>query len=414
MRTHATIDTLPRGFRFGGIACGIKPESALDLALIFSETPAVAGAVFTQNRYAAAPVLYDRTLLDMHREGIQAVIVNSGNANAVTGSLGLANARRMAEAVEGVLGLSPWSTLVMSTGVIGVQLPVERIEEAMPALYQSIRSDTEGLLLAARAMMTTDTRPKVASIQKSIDEADVSIVGLAKGAGMIHPNMATMLAIMITDAWLTPEAAQMAIARASNASFNRISVDGDTSTNDTVLLLANGMAGGPRIEPGTPAFDSFLDALTDVAIVLAQAIVRDGEGATKFVTIHVRGLEKEQDAHRVAEAIATSPLVKTAIYGGDPNWGRILAAAGYSGVAFQPDAAALWITGGRDEHSYLPKLQLVSQGMPTSYDEAAAAERFRQPELWIDLKLGDGPGEVTMWTCDLSHDYVTINGEYRT
>ncbi len=414
MTTKTAIHTLPRGFRYGGVACGIKPGGASDLALIFSETPAVAGAVFTQNRYAAAPVQYDRTLLEMHREGIHAVIINSGNANAVTGSLGLANARRMAEAVEGVLGLTPWSTLVMSTGVIGVQLPIERIENAMSELYQSLRSDAEGVLLAAQAIMTTDTRPKIASIQKTVGDADISLVGLAKGAGMIHPNMATMLAVITTDAWLTTEAAQIALARAADVSFNRISVDGDTSTNDTVLLLANGLAGGSRIEPETPAFENFLDALTEIAIELAQAIVRDGEGATKFVTIHVHGLKDEQEAHRVAEAIATSPLVKTAIYGGDANWGRILAAAGYSGVDFQPDAAELWITGGVDENTYLPKLQLVSRGMPIPYDEAAASERFRQPELWIDLKLGDGPGEVTMWTCDLSHDYVTINGEYRT
>ncbi len=414
MSKMRSIQALPRGFRYAGVACGIKAHAELDLALIFSETPAVAAAVFTQNRYAAAPVVYDRKLLALNREGVQAVVVNSGNANAVTGPQGLAHARRMAEAVERTLGLSPWSTLVMSTGVIGVPLPVERIEEAMPRLFQALRADVGGFMDAARAMMTTDTRPKVAATQIQGEEGWITLAGMSKGAGMIHPKMATMLAVLVTDAALTPEAAQEALSRATERSFNRISVDGDTSTNDTVALLANGRAGGKWIEPGTPEFERFTESLTQMSIQLAQAIVRDGEGATRFVTLHVRGLATEQEAHRVAEEIATSPLVKTAIYGGDANWGRILAAAGNSGVVFDPEQAELWITGGPDAKHYLPLLHLVSQGMPLDYAEAEASERFAQPELLIELQLGQGPGEVTMWTCDLSHDYVTINGAYRT
>ncbi len=405
---------LPRGFGYAGVACGVKPDNQLDLALIFSETPAVAAAVFTQNRYAAAPVQYDRILLETNTTSVHAVIINSGNANAVTGPKGLANARRMAEAVERAFGLAPWSALVMSTGVIGVQLPIERIEAAMPALFGALQPTMQGFGAAARAIMTTDTRPKTAFEQVEIGEATVTLVGLCKGAGMIHPNMATMLSVITTDARLTPDAARAALSQATDVSFNRISVDGDTSTNDTVTLLANGLAGGPIIEAGTPEFDAFLQALTRVSIRLAQAIVRDGEGATKFVTLRVSGLSDDEDAHRAANAIATSPLVKTAIYGGDANWGRILAAAGYSGAAFDPNAAELWITGGPREDVYLPPLHLVSRGAPLAYDEAAAAERFAQPELLIELKLGDGPGQTTMWTCDLSHEYVTINGEYRT
>ncbi len=406
--------SLPRGFSFAGIPCGIKADGAADLALIFSDAPAVAAAVFTQNRYAAAPVQYDRILLEVNPAGVHAVIINSGNANAVTGPAGLANARLMAEAVERTFGLQPWSALVMSTGVIGVQLPIQRIEAAMPAVFGALQADEAGFAAAARAIMTTDTRPKTASTQVQIGDAAITIAGMSKGSGMIHPNMATMLGVLATDARLTPEAAQLAIQQAADASFNRISVDGDTSTNDTAALLANGAAGGPLIAPDTPEFDAFARALTDVCIPLAQAIVRDGEGATKFVTIQVSGLADDAAAHQVAQAIATSPLVKTAIYGGDANWGRILAAAGYSGADFEPEAAELWITGGAQADAYLPRVHLLSQGMPLTYDEAAATERFAQPELLIELRLGDGPGRDVMWTCDLSHDYVTINGEYRT
>jgi len=405
---------LPLGFSFTGIASGIKSDGQPDLALIFSERPAVVGAVFTQNRYAAAPVQYDKSLLAANPQGVQAVIINSGNANAVTGPVGLANARLMAEAVESAFGLSPWSTLVMSTGVIGVQLPITRIQEAVPQLLQTLRSDKQGFIAAARAIMTTDTRPKWASQRLSIGGGEIRIAGMSKGAGMIHPNMATMLSVIVTDARLTPAAAQLAMQKAADVSFNRISVDGDTSTNDTAALLANGAADGPLIAPNTPEFDIFLHALTQISIQLAQAIVRDGEGATKFVTVQVTGLEDDAAAHLVANAIATSPLVKTALYGGDANWGRILAAAGYSGAEFQPEDAELWVTGGPNTDSFLPLLHLVSQGMPQDYDEAEATKRFAQPELQIKLQLGSGPGQAIMWTCDLSHEYVTINGEYRT
>ena len=406
---------IPIGFSFSGLHCGIKPDGAPDLALILSETPCATAALFTQNRFVAAPVQYDRQLLDLNADGVQAVLINSGNANAVTGMEGLAASRRSAEACEAVLGLPPWSTFVMSSGVIGVPLPVERIETALPALRQSLSPTAEALHAAATAIMTTDTRPKIAVERGEIGGVQVTVAGMAKGAGMIHPNMATMLAVITTDAAISPDLLHLALRRVSDRSFNRISVDGDTSTNDTVAVLANGLAGNaPPIKAEGPAFEAFCDLLEQVAVSLAQAIVRDGEGATKFVTIRVSGLETDGDAHDMANVIATSPLVKTAIYGSDANWGRILAAAGRSGVAFDPMAAELSITGGEQNDAMLPPLHLVSNGAPLPFSEAESARRFAQPDLLIDLRLGTGLGQATVWTCDLSHEYVTINGEYRT
>jgi glutamate N-acetyltransferase/amino-acid N-acetyltransferase len=262
--------------------------------------------------------------------------------------------------------------------------------------------------------MTTDTRPKMAVVQGDIGGIQVTVAGIAKGAGMIHPNMATMLAAITTDAVISPATLKLALQRVSDRSFNRISVDGDTSTNDTVVVLASGLARNDPIGANGSGFEAFCELLAQVAVDLAQAIVRDGEGATKFVTIQVSGLEIHKDAHAVANAIATSPLVKTAIYGGDANWGRILVAAGYSGVVFEPTAVELWITGGEKDDVLLPPLHVVSNGTPRPYSEAEAARRFDQPELLIDLHLGPGPGLATVWTCDLSHEYVTINGDYRT
>lgn len=406
---------LPAGFGFAGSACGIKANGRPDLALVFSEVPAVAAGVFTQNRFAAAPVQFDRQVLALNPTGIHAILINSGNANAVTGAAGLAAARRSAEALEATFGLPPWSTLVMSTGVIGQPLPVERIEAALPALYRAMRADADGFRAAAEAIMTTDTRPKMAWAQGLVAGVPVTVAGMAKGAGMIHPRMATMLAAIVTDAEVTAPVLQQALNRAVACSFNRISVDGDTSTNDTVLVLANGLANNPLLDAASgPAFEAFLALLTEVCIALAQAIVRDGEGATKFVTVRVTGTATDEEAHRVANAIAVSPLVKTAIYGGDANWGRILMAAGNSGVAFDLEAVDLWIGGGASPQAMLPPLQLVAAGAPLPFAESESSRRFAEPELLIDLRVGAGPGQATVWTCDLSHEYVTINGSYRT
>jgi len=412
--TRNSQSKIPTGFSFSGLHCGIKPDGAPDLALILSETPCATAALFTQNRFVAAPVQYDRQLLAQNPAGVRAVLINSGNANAVTGAEGLAATRRSATTCEAASDLPPGSTFVMSTGVIGVPLPVERIETTLPDLYCSLSPTTAGLHAAATAIMTTDTRPKVAVERGEIDGVQVTVAGIAKGAGMIHPNMATMLSVITTDVAISTDLLDLALRRAAGRSFNRISIDGDTSTNDTVVALANGLAGNALIEGEGPACEAFCDLLAQVAVALAQAIVRDGEGATKFVTIQVSGLETDADAHRVANAIATSPLVKTAIYGSDANWGRILAAAGRSGVAFDPMAAELSITGGEQNDAMLPPLHLVSNGAPLSFSEAESARRFAQPDLLIDLRLGTGLGQATVWTCDLSHEYVTINGEYRT
>lgn len=411
---------LPSGFSYGSMHCGIKKVAgAPDLALVLSDAPCAAAAVFTQNRYAAAPVQYDRRLLDLNPDGVQAVVINSGNANAVTGVEGMAATRRTAEAVESLFGLSPWTTLVMSTGVIGVPLPVERIEAALPGLYRGLQPGAASFAAASQAIMTTDTRPKTAFASGIVAGETVRVAGMAKGAGMIHPNMATLLAVVVTDAAISVESLQAALRQAVNVSFNRISVDGDTSTNDTVAVLANGLAANePIAGPESAGFAAgqaaFTRLLTQVCTDLAQAIVRDGEGASKFVAITVSGLESDADAHRVANSIAISPLVKTAIYGGDANWGRILAAAGNSGVNFAPEAADLWISGGSSAGTLLSPLHLVARGAALSFDETDSSQRFAQPDLRIDLRLGTGPGQSTVWTCDLSHDYVTINGAYRT
>jgi glutamate N-acetyltransferase/amino-acid N-acetyltransferase len=404
-----TITVVP-GFRAAGITAGIKPSGDRDLALISSVVPCAAAAVFTQNRFAAAPVLYDRRILGLNPAGIQSVIINSGCANACTGDQGLANARRMAELVEQALGLSPHSCLVMSTGVIGVQLPMEKIERGIQEAALAL--SPLGGWDAARAILTTDTRPKTAGVQVEIGGATVTVAGMCKGAGMIHPNLATMLALVCTDAVITPAALDTALRCAADVSFNAVTVDGDTSTNDTLIVLANGLAGHELIEDASsPEFAIFAEALTATCVDLAQQIARDGEGATKFVTITVIGAVNDGDARRAAKAIANSPLVKTALYGGDANWGRILCAVGNSGAEVDPMKASLFFAAPR---AGLDWLQVVAQGQPLNYSEAEAAARFAQSEIEILVDLGVGEGQAVVWTCDLSHGYVDINGHYRT
>jgi glutamate N-acetyltransferase/amino-acid N-acetyltransferase len=420
MDTHA-----PRGFSFAGVACGLKKTGDLDLALIASDRPCAAAAVFTRNRFPAAHVLYDRALVTENPAGLRAVAVNAAVANACTGAPGLDDAAAMAQAAEQILRLPSRSCVVMSTGVIGPRLPVGTIEDGIRAAAAALSEDAWDA--AARAIMTTDTRPKTA-----FRRTDGSVLfGMAKGAGMIHPDMATMLSTIVTDAAVAPAALSDMLRETVDASFNCISVDGDTSTNDTVLVLANGAAG-----PVDPA--AFAAALTDLCTDLAQQIVRDGEGATKFITVRVIGAMSDADARRAAKAVANSPLVKTAFYGGDANWGRILAAVGYSGAAADPARADLWIAAGRGEASLatpaaakldptrerpaggqLPEgdaspLQLVGGGQPLDYAEADAGAIFAAPEIAVTVDLGLGAGQATVWTCDLSHDYVNINGQYRT
>jgi glutamate N-acetyltransferase/amino-acid N-acetyltransferase len=411
------------GFSFAGVSCGIKPQTAayggraLDLALVVSDAPCSAAGVFTQNRFPAAPVLYDQAALQANATAMRAVVINAGNANACTGEQGLADAARMAALAEAALGLPAGSALVMSTGVIGLPLPMDKIEAGVseaallarsaPRLSSEPASQGPGAFaqtgqssvqLAAQAIMTTDTKPKLAARQIG----PANLLGMAKGAAMIHPNMATMLAVVVTDAAVQPAALHAALRRAVDRSFNAISVDGDTSTNDTVLVLANGLAG-----PVDPA--AFEATLAEVCADLAQQIVRDAEGATKFITVRVSGAASEADARQVAQTIATSVLVKTAVYGGDPNWGRVLAAAGRSGVGLDPARAALWF-GGDDG----PEYQMVAGGAPLLYDEGEAARIFTCRDLLIHLDLGAGAAEATVWTSDLTHDYVSLNAHYRT
>ncbi len=399
------------GFDAAGIHCGIKPTGALDLALIASPAACRAAAVFTQNSFPAAPVLYDRNLLRMNPDGTHAVAINSGNANACTSAEGNANARRMAEATEKSLGCTDNTAFVMSTGVIGVQLPIAVIEAGLPQVVSRLRPD--GWQEAAEAIMTTDVFPKWASSQGEIGGRTVTITGIGKGAGMIHPNMATMLATLVTDASIAQPLLQQALTSAVNRSFNRISVDGDTSTNDTVLVLANGAAGNAEISEEGADYDAFVDALTAASMELAKSIVRNGEGVTKFVTIQVEGAVSDEEAHQVANSIGKSPLVKTAFFGHDANWGRILCAVGYSGATVDPTQAHLFIAAGEPQAGN-PELQLVDAGTPTAYLEEDASAIFAESEISVRVSLGLGAGAATVWTCDLSYDYVSINAEYRT
>ena len=404
--------TVP-GFDAAGIAAGIKKNGAPDLALIASRVSCRAAATFTKNKFPAAPVLYDRQLLSFNPTGIHGVIVNSGNANACTGVEGMANAKRMAEAVEAALGANDNSAFVMSTGVIGVQLPIDKVTAGVPNVVAELRPD--GWEDAARAIMTTDTRPKLFTRTATIEGQPVRFTGISKGAGMIHPDMATMLSTIVTDAAITQPLLQQALTAAVNKSFNRISIDGDTSTNDTVLLLANGMAENSEIaEVGSDGYHEFVKVLTLICTDLAQAVVRDGEGVTKFVTIQVNGALSDADAHLAANTIAVSPLVKTAFFGSDANWGRFVMAVGRSGAEVQPEKCDIYVNGGPDELERMDELQLVAAGTPLQYAEADAMERFGQPEIDVRIELNLGQGRATVWTCDLSYDYVKINGDYRT
>jgi glutamate N-acetyltransferase/amino-acid N-acetyltransferase len=315
----------------------------------------------------------------------------------------------MAAEVESVLDLTLGTTFVMSTGVIGQHLPMDKIRSGIANAARTLSRNSDDGHNAAKAIMTTDTRPKEAAVRLRVGGRIVTIAGICKGAGMIHPNMATMLAMFVTDAAIESSMLQRALSHAVEHSFNAVTVDGDTSTNDTVVVLANGIAANTLISsPETPVYDVFQEGLTEVATVLAQKIARDGEGATKFITIRVTGALTAKTAQAVAKAVATSTLVKTAIYGQDANWGRVLCAAGNSGVEIDQDRLALWMSNGTDA------LQLVQNGAPFEIDEARAADILAGQEITLHLDLGLGREEATVWTCDLSHEYIDINAHYRT
>jgi len=411
--TDNLVEHVVPGFDAAGVAAGIKKNGALDLALITSRQPCRAAAVFTQSAFAAAPVHYDQRLLEFNPERTHGVVINSGNANACTAIEGDANAKRTAEAVEQALDAGDHTIFVMSTGVIGVQLPMQKLLAGVPRAVDQLRPN--GWHDAATAIMTTDTVPKLAARQVTVGGRTVHLTGTAKGAGMIHPDMATMLSVIATDAHIAQPLLQRALNHAADHSYNRISVDGDTSTNDTVLVLANGVAGHAEItDAESTEFAAFQEALTALCTELAQALVRDGEGATKFISIRVNGGVSDADAHLAANTIAISPLCKTAFYGGDANWGRFVMALGRSGAQVEPQKCAIFISGGPSAAEHGPELQLLNAGTPIDYAEENAAALFAQPAINVRIELGLGPGSATVWTSDLSHEYVTINADYRT
>lgn len=390
----------PRGFIAGAARCGLK-KAGEDLAIIFSERPAVAAAVFTQNLVQAAPVLLSREHLKhkTHR----AVIVNSGGANACTGAEGLADARHTAELVAEYFNCDDREVLVASTGVIGVRLDMNKIEAGVRlATAELSRSNARRV---AEAIMTTDTRPKRDLKRLIFGAQRATIAGVAKGAGMIHPDMATLLAFVTTDVAISKSALQTALRYAVKQSFNRLSIDGDTSTNDTLIALANGAAENETITAAEgPDFELFTKALTDVCRDLAMQVARDGEGARKLIIIRVRHAPNERDAEKIAATIATSPLVKTAIAGEDANWGRVLAAAGRSGARFDVDKVEI----------KLGDLTVARQGRGLRFSEERALEILRRDEVTITVDLHQGDHEVTEWTCDMTEGYIRINADYRS
>jgi glutamate N-acetyltransferase/amino-acid N-acetyltransferase len=395
---------IARGYRFAGLHCGIRPDAQRrDLALMVSDAPASAAGVFTQNRVRAAPVHVCQERLPS--AVARGVVVCSGNANACTGRQGLDDARRMATVAAEAVGCQPEQFLVCSTGVIGRVLPMAQVEMGIRSAASRIDASPASLEEAAHAILTTDTRIKVSTRSVDVGGAEVRLTGLAKGAAMIGPNLATMLAFVFSDASVSPADLATVAARAGDQSFNCVSVEGHTSTNDTLLLFANG-----RSQPGAAFLsgsdlERFGTSVTAVCRDLSRAIADDAEGATHLVTVEVEGLRDEAEARRVAKAVADSPLVKTAIYGADPNWGRIVSAAGYAGVAFEETDLSLW----------LGDLLLYHAGTPQPFEPATASAYLkREREILLRLRFTLGSGRATFWTCDLTQEYVRLNADYTT
>ena len=411
MKSRPAASLLPRGFRFAAMECGLKEGGRLDLALIRSEMPASAAAVFTTNRVQAAPVQLSRVHLRKSAGSMRAIVVNSGNANCCTGPEGMATAVATAKATARELRCRPDQIIVCSTGVIGIPLPVERILRVLPQLASRQAAAPAAFAQVTRAILTTDTRPKWAAAYCRIGGRAVRLLGCAKGAGMIHPQMATMLAFVLTDAAIRPGLLQAALRQVVGRTFNAITVDGDTSTNDTLAVLANGASGchlisAAAMNRGAASDDyrRFAAALERVCRNLALAIVADGEGAQRVVEIEVRGAPSNRAAQKVARTIANSPLVKTALAGADPNWGRILAAAGRAGVAFDPARVGITLAG----------ISVCRDGRAQPFEEEVAHRKLLSSYVPIAVNLHSGLGRARIWTCDLTADYVRINASYRT
>ena len=392
-----------KGFQCAGVRCGIKTrEGVPDLGLILSERPAIAAAVFTTNRVQAAPVLFDRELLK--RGAVRGVVVNAGNANACTGLKGLHDARRMADLAAECTGAATGRFLVASTGIIGVPLPFAKVESGIRDAATKLGRTPAHADAIARAIMTTDLVPKATAVEVIISGKPVRIGGIAKGSGMIAPNMATLLCFITTDCAISAALLRRALRETVGITFNSITVDGDCSTNDTVAVLASAAAGNAPITRTGPGFRAFCDGLLVVAEELSQAIVRDGEGASRFVEISVTGARSESEAALVARKIANSPLVKCAVNGGDPNWGRIICAAGYSGAAVEPARMRLWING----------VMLFRNAMPVAVAREKLVACMKPKEIRMRLDLGQGRRCARVWTCDFSKEYVSINADYHT
>ena len=393
--------TAPKGYRATGIAAGLQPSGLPDLALIVSDVAAIAAGVFTTSQVRAACVDYCRQRLQ-EKASAQAILCNAGQANAATGAQGWTAVLEKANLLAQALGIPAESVLVASTGVIGRQIPLEKVRLAMPRLVAEL-SET-GSDQAAKAIITTDLVTKSIALEAKIGERPVRIGGIAKGSGMIHPNMATLLAFVTCDAAVSPHLWQQMVSRAVDKSFNQITVDGDTSTNDMLLALTNGQSRTPAITEMGPEAEIFEAMLTEVCTYLAKAIARDGEGATCLIEVQVSGASDEKAARQVARTIAGSMLVKSAVFGRDPNWGRVAAAAGRAGVAFNAEKLQI----------RLGKFLLMENGTPLEFDRDAASAYLNQDPVIIAVKIGDGPGSGKAWGCDLSYDYIKINAEYTT
>lgn len=399
--------TAAKGFLAAGVEAGIKYQNRKDMAMVYSKTPCRAAGVFTTNVVKAAPVLWDKEVVESEWEA-QAIVVNSGIANACTGKLGYEYCRETAGAAADALEISPQSVLICSTGVIGMQLPMEKMTEGVRMLAKAIKPGEEAGTDAAKAIMTTDTRNKQVAVKVTIGGKEVTIGGMCKGSGMIHPNMCTMLAFVTTDVNISKKLLQEALSADVQDTFNMVSVDGDTSTNDTLLVLANGQAGNHEITEKGADYDTFVEALHYVNETLAKKIAGDGEGATALFEVKVIHADNKEDAKILAKSVITSSLTKAALFGHDANWGRILCALGYSGAKFDPEAIELYL------ESSAGKILIFKDGMAADYSEEEATRILSCSEVTalVDMKMGEA--EATAWGCDLTYDYVKINADYRS
>ena len=399
--------TAAKGFQAAGGAAGIKKEGMKDMALVYSEVPCVAAGTFTTNVVKAAPVKWDQSIV-YHHPTAQAIVCNSGVANACIGEEGFGYCKETASTAAGVLNVPEDAVLVASTGVIGKQIPMDKIAAGVKMLAPKLAATREAASEAAQAIMTTDTKQKEVAVTFTVGEKEVTIGGMCKGSGMIHPNMCTMLAFVTTDLAITKELLQEALSAVVKDTYNMVSVDGDTSTNDTVLLLANGLAGNSEITEKNKDYEAFLEALTEVNTVLAKKIAGDGEGATALFEVKIVGAKSKEDAVILSKSVVTSSLTKAAIYGHDANWGRILCAMGYSGVSFDPEKVDLFF------ESAAGKLQIIENGVAVDYSEEEATKILSEPEVTAiaDVKMGEE--SATAWGCDLTYDYVKINADYRS